>query len=153
MTAAPKKTKKYSSWDGEFDSLLEVFQSRTYLNFKWLESGLTNLLTTMQLNNGFLPEEKMSTFKEYQDTFSWEQGYCLQRKVYVEAYDSFDETIEFDCLEDAAKALESGDYEDVSDDVIDEHFYDCSPSWSFDDCEVELVITPNNLRLKEVSAA
>ena len=144
MTAAPNKTKKYPTWNGGYDSLLEILHSGVYVDQCWLINRLKDLLSLKERDIILTPiQERM--LDEYVSTFDWEVEYEIKKTVEVSATDIFTVTVECDSLEEAiAKSNESVDHYD-SDEIEELVSY---PVWEVDDVDVEVVVVPVNLRLK-----
>ena len=144
MTAAPDKTKKYSTWKGEYDSLLEIFKSSVYTDQCWLRNRLKELLSQKEDDSILTPQQELM-LNEYVSTFEWDVEYEIKKTVEVSATDIFTVTVECDSLEDAiAKSNEPVDEYD-SDEIEENVSY---PVWEVDDVDVEVVVVPVNLRLK-----
>mgnify|MGYP001255809630 CR=1 FL=1 len=151
MTAAPTNTKKYSPWKGEYDSLLEVFQSGHYFNKVWLENKLKSLLTCIHHTHLELTDDKQSMLNEFISVFDWDVQFCLRRGVSISVEQYCTDEIECDSYEDAVEKMNSGEYDDVDEDWVTDN---CDfPNWEIDDVDVQISVLPVNLRLKEVSAA
>ena len=145
MTAAPNKTKKYSTWNGEYDSLLEIFNSSVYVDQCWLRNRLKEILSKCREEDTFLTLQEGLMLNEYLLTFDWELEYEIKKTVEVSATDIFTVTVECDSLEDAiAKSNECVDHYD-SDEIEELVSY---PVWEVDDVDVTVVVVPVNLRLK-----
>ena len=136
MTAAPDKTKKYSTWKGEYDSLLEIFKSSVYTDQCWLRNRLKELLSQKEDDSILTPQQELM-LNEYVSTFEWDVEYEIKKTVEVSATDMFTVTVECDSLEEAiVKSNESVDHYD-SDEIEELVSY---PVWEVDDVDVEVVV-------------
>ena len=95
MTAAPNKTKKYSTWKGEYDSLLEIFKSGLYTDQCWLRNRLKELLSQKEDDSILNPQQELM-LNEYVSTFDWDVEYEIKKTVEVSATDMFTVTVECD---------------------------------------------------------
>ena len=149
MTATTANSKKYSTWKGEYDSLLEIFQSGHFYDQTWLTNQLKTLLNSQQNTHLPLTHDQQSLMDEFTSLFDWDVEYCLRRGVSISVEQYLTDDIECDSYEDAVEKMESGDYDEVDDDYVTDN---CDfPNWEVDDVDVEVVVLPVNLRLKEVA--